>query len=82
MPDSQNSRVAVYLDFDNIVISWYDRVHGRNSYGRDRQRIIESPAPRMRYAPGPLRHRAGIVLKGLLPWRLMEWAFHQYLKRA
>jgi uncharacterized LabA/DUF88 family protein len=43
MPDSQNARVAVYLDFDNIVISWYDRVHGRNSYGRDRQRIIESP---------------------------------------
>ncbi len=43
MPDSQNSRVAVYLDFDNIVISWYDRVHGRNSYGRDRQRIVETP---------------------------------------
>jgi uncharacterized LabA/DUF88 family protein len=43
MPDSQDSRVAVYLDFDNIVISWYDRVHGRNSYGRDRQRIIETP---------------------------------------
>ena len=43
MPDSQNSRVAVYLDFDNIVISWYDRVHGRNAYGRDRQRIIETP---------------------------------------
>ena len=35
--------MAVYLDFDNIVISWYDRVHGRNSYGRDRQRIIETP---------------------------------------
>jgi uncharacterized LabA/DUF88 family protein len=43
MPDSQDSRVAVYLDFDNIVISWYDRVHGRNSYGRDRQRIAETP---------------------------------------
>ena len=43
MPDSQDSRVAVYLDFDNIVISWYDRVHGRNSYGRDRQRITETP---------------------------------------
>ena len=39
----EGGRVAVYLDFDNIVISWYDRVHGRNSYGRDRQRIIESP---------------------------------------
>jgi uncharacterized LabA/DUF88 family protein len=38
-----NARVAVYLDFDNIVISWYDRVHGRNAYGKDRQRITENP---------------------------------------
>jgi len=37
------SRVAVYLDFDNIVMSWYDRVHGRNSYSRDRQRIATDP---------------------------------------
>ncbi len=44
MPDLQNARVAVYLDFDNIVMSWYDRVHGRNSYSRDRQSIIENPA--------------------------------------
>ncbi|MGW8481649.1 NYN domain-containing protein [Microbacterium sp. NPDC055903] len=43
MADPQNTRVAVYLDFDNIVISWYDRVHGRNAYGKDRQRIAESP---------------------------------------
>jgi len=40
MPDPQN-RVAVYLDFDNIVMSWYDRVHGRNSFARDRQKIAE-----------------------------------------
>lgn len=44
MPDPLNPRVAVYLDFDNIVMSWYDRVHGRNSYGRDRQKIIENPS--------------------------------------
>jgi uncharacterized LabA/DUF88 family protein len=44
MPDLQNQRVAVYLDFDNIVMSWYDRVHGRNSYSRDRQRISDNPA--------------------------------------
>ena len=44
MPDHSNHRVAVYLDFDNIVMSWYDRVHGRNSYSRDRQRIIENPS--------------------------------------
>ncbi|GAA2863281.1 NYN domain-containing protein [Microbacterium arabinogalactanolyticum] len=36
-------RVAVYLDFDNIVISWYDRVHGRNAYGKDRQKITDDP---------------------------------------
>lgn len=40
MPELQNTRVAVYLDFDNIVMSWYDRVHGKNSYSRDRQRIM------------------------------------------
>ncbi|CAL4860200.1 NYN domain-containing protein [Microbacterium sp. MM2322] len=43
MPDSSIPRVAVYLDFDNIVMSWYDRVHGRNSYSRDRQRIAADP---------------------------------------
>ncbi|MGB4778071.1 NYN domain-containing protein [Microbacterium sp.] len=43
MPDLQTSRVAVYLDFDNIVMSWYDRVHGRNSYAGDRQKIIADP---------------------------------------
>jgi uncharacterized LabA/DUF88 family protein len=29
-------RVAVYLDFDNIVISRYDQVHGRNSFQKDK----------------------------------------------
>ncbi|MEH3140646.1 MAG: NYN domain-containing protein [Mycobacterium kyogaense] len=38
MTDSQDSRVAVYFDFDNIVISRYDQVNGRNSYQRDRAR--------------------------------------------
>jgi uncharacterized LabA/DUF88 family protein len=43
MAEASEARVAVYLDFDNIVISWYDRVHGRNAYGKDRQRIAERP---------------------------------------
>ncbi|MFJ4255043.1 NYN domain-containing protein [Microbacterium sp. NPDC090003] len=43
MAEPADIRVAVYLDFDNIVISWYDRVHGRNAYGKDRQRISENP---------------------------------------
>jgi uncharacterized LabA/DUF88 family protein len=44
MAEAHDARVAVYLDFDNIVISWYDRVHGRNAYGKDRQRISENPS--------------------------------------
>ncbi|WP_110588582.1 NYN domain-containing protein [Microbacterium suaedae] len=43
MTDTSDGRVAVYLDFDNIVMSWYDRVHGRNSYHRDRARIAQDP---------------------------------------
>ncbi|MFB8145263.1 NYN domain-containing protein [Microbacterium sp. NPDC056003] len=53
MTDLQNARVAVYLDFDNIVMSWYDRVHGKNSYSRDRQKIMsdaEDPAVAERLA--------------------------------
>ncbi|BAX92457.1 NYN domain-containing protein [Mycobacterium shigaense] len=36
MTDSGTSRVAVYLDFDNIVISRYDQVHGRGSFQKDK----------------------------------------------
>ena len=36
MTDPGAPRVAVYLDFDNIVISRYDQVHGRNSFQKDR----------------------------------------------
>lgn len=35
------TRVAVYIDFDNIVISRYDQVHGRGQYQRDRARAVE-----------------------------------------
>ena len=31
MPTTAEPRVAVYFDFDNIVISQYDELHGRGS---------------------------------------------------
>ena len=34
-------RVAVYLDFDNIVISRYDQVNGRNSFQRDKAKGLD-----------------------------------------
>jgi uncharacterized LabA/DUF88 family protein len=41
MTESGTTRVAVYLDFDNIVISRYDQVHGRNSFQRDKTKWLE-----------------------------------------
>jgi len=38
MNDPGVTRVAVYIDFDNIVISRYDQVHGRGQFQRDRAR--------------------------------------------
>ncbi|MGH3186500.1 MAG: NYN domain-containing protein [Streptosporangiaceae bacterium] len=38
MNDSGVTRVAVYIDFDNIVISRYDQVHGRGQFQRDKAR--------------------------------------------
>jgi uncharacterized LabA/DUF88 family protein len=38
MTEPGDGRVAVYIDFDNIVISRYDQVHGRSSFMRDRSK--------------------------------------------
>jgi hypothetical protein len=38
MPEPVDARVAVYIDFDNIVISRYDQVHGRGQFMRDKSR--------------------------------------------
>ncbi len=38
MPPSAEPRVALYFDFDNIVISRYDQVHGDGAYRRDTSR--------------------------------------------
>ena len=38
MADIRDNRVAVYIDFDNIVISRYDEVHGKGRFTRDRVR--------------------------------------------
>jgi len=36
MNDPGVTRVAVYIDFDNIVISRYDQLHGRGQFQRDK----------------------------------------------
>ena len=44
MPDPGVTRVAVYIDFDNIVISRYEQVHGRGQFQRDRVREFDQAA--------------------------------------
>ena len=41
MTDTAATRVAVYLDFDNIVISRYDQVHGRNTFQKDKAKGLD-----------------------------------------
>jgi len=38
MPETSEGRVAVYIDFDNIVISRYDQKHGPGQFHRDKAR--------------------------------------------
>ncbi|MBW9205463.1 NYN domain-containing protein [Mumia sp. zg.B53] len=42
MPEPGATRVAVYIDFDNIVISRYDQVNGRNQFQRDKARAFST----------------------------------------
>lgn len=47
MTEPVSTRVAVYLDFDNIVISRYDQIHGRNSFQRDKAKGLDQHAERL-----------------------------------
>jgi uncharacterized LabA/DUF88 family protein len=41
MTQSTATRVAVYFDFDNIVISRYDQLHGRSSFQKDKAKGLD-----------------------------------------
>ena len=53
MADSTEGRVAVYIDFDNIVISRYNQLYGRNQFSLDRMRDFDEST-----ADAALRERA------------------------
>ncbi|WP_193044241.1 NYN domain-containing protein [Mycolicibacterium baixiangningiae] len=48
--DTGATRVAVYLDFDNIVISRYDQINGRSSYQRDKTKDADEFAEKLERA--------------------------------
>ncbi|SDZ31660.1 NYN domain-containing protein [Herbiconiux ginsengi] len=43
--EPNESRVGLYIDFDNIVISRYQQLHGRNAFQRDGIRDFDKSAP-------------------------------------
>jgi hypothetical protein len=50
MPEPSESRVGVYIDFDNVVISRYDQLFGRGDFMRDRARDIDGMKDRLEEA--------------------------------
>jgi hypothetical protein len=50
MTDADADRVAVYLDFDNIVISRYDQVNGRSAFQKDKAKGLDKHADRLERA--------------------------------
>ncbi len=46
MPETTEGRVAVYIDFDNIVISRYDQIHGRGHFIKEQIRSITADSVR------------------------------------
>ena len=48
MAEPTESRVGVYIDFDNVVISRYDQLFGRGDFMRDRARTADADAVRER----------------------------------
>src|ERR1700749_1719974 len=50
MADLGEGRVAVYLDFDNIVISRYDQVNGRSSFQKDKAKGLDKYPGRLAQA--------------------------------
>ncbi|TFC93611.1 MULTISPECIES: NYN domain-containing protein [Cryobacterium] len=46
MAEQSRERVGVYLDFDNIVISRYNQLHGKNQFAKDKARNHVSSNPR------------------------------------
>jgi NAD(P)-dependent dehydrogenase (short-subunit alcohol dehydrogenase family) len=44
------------------------------------ERVIQDPAPRLRYTTGPLFQRAAVLLRKVVPDRLFEWGFAKYYR--
>lgn len=68
MPETTEGHVAVYIDFDNIVISRYDQVHARGQFKRDNARDYVVTAAGKKTEPGEKVERARVDLGAILDY--------------
>jgi hypothetical protein len=68
MADAAENRVAVYIDFDNIVISRYDEVFGRGRFMADRPRNAKAPRSVEKIDPASAESRATVDVGAILDY--------------
>jgi hypothetical protein len=68
MAEPSESRVAVYIDFDNIVISRYDEVYGRGKFMSDKARFAGATKSDESLAPSDPAARAVVDVGAILDY--------------
>jgi uncharacterized LabA/DUF88 family protein len=68
MVEAAENRVAVYIDFDNIVISRYDEVFGRGRFMADRARNAKAPKTDEKSNPNDPAARAVVDVGAILDY--------------
>ncbi|MBG6215248.1 MAG: NYN domain-containing protein [Cryobacterium sp.] len=68
MAEQFRERVGVYLDFDNIVISRYNQLHGKNQFAKDKARNHVSSNPKADAEITGRIHRAMIDVGAILDY--------------
>ena len=68
MAEPSDARVAVYIDFDNIVISRYDEVFGRGRFMADKARTAQASKPDENLKPTDPAARAVVDVGAILDY--------------
>ena len=68
MAEPSEARVAVYIDFDNIVISRYDEVFGRGRFMADKARTASASKPDENLKPTDPAARAVVDVGAILDY--------------
>ena len=68
MPETTDTRVAVYIDFDNIIISRYNQLHGPQQFSRDSVRNFSASHPKADATTAERIERATVDISAILDY--------------